>query len=593
MLDKNAETAEAAAADYSDLEQVAEEVASAALAGHNADEPVEDDDGSLGPALLPFVNGEPGVGEGQRLVCVNPSNGEPFARVACAATAEVDQTIETAIMASALWRSTAMQERSRKLHRLADLILEERDTIAALITLEQGKPAIEALNLEVLPALDHLRYLADHAPEAFTGEPVHPRRPLYVHKQAHYMYEPLGLVAIVSPYTFPFALPLIQAGAALAMGNAVLVKPSEQTPVSALRIGELCQEAGFPPGVVNILPATKIEALYLVSHPKVDKVFLTGNLETGQQVMATAGCVPRPVVLSLGGKHPAVVAADADIERAARGIVWGALSNGGQNCGGVERVYVEEPVAQRFLDRVLKEVDALRVGDPQSGPVEIGPLISEEHRKHVHGQVCEAVGRGAQLLRGGRMPEGPGFFYPPTVVLGPPQDSWLLKEETQGPVIPVVVVESLERAIMLANDSEYSHTASGWTSSSAVAERLMSALQAGVVTINDVLYPLGEPAATKAGYRLSGLGNVHGIAGLREMCRRRFVSHDPLPAQAPVMAFPYDGASEKAAEALMTRLHAKSFGGRLRAYLTLLMNRRFRSRVPRRFFFTKRRSRSR
>jgi succinate-semialdehyde dehydrogenase/glutarate-semialdehyde dehydrogenase len=541
----------------------------------------------LGPSLLPFVDGEPTGGEGPELRCVNPSTGEAYARVACVSVSEIDLAVESAILASAMWRGTPFEERRRKLHGLADVVLAQAETLAELICTEQGKPVVEAMQLEILPALDHLRYLADHAREAFTGEPVQPTRPMFGHKQAHYMYEPVGIVAIVTPYNLPFALPLVQVGAALAMGNAVLLKPSERTPICGLRIGELCAEAGLPSGVVNVLPTAREDALYLVSHPRVDKVFLTGTEDTGQQVMATAGCMPKPVVLGLGGKHPTVVAADADLDRAARGIVWGALANAGQNCGSVERVYVEQPIAQRFVDKVLECVDGLGLGDPHEPGTDVGPLITHEHRDHVHRQVTEAVLSGARLLRGGEIPDGPGFFYPPTVLYGPPTDSWLLREETLGPVIPIVVVENVERAVLLANDTMYAQTASGWTRSPQTAERLMSSLQASVVTINDVLYSFGEPAATKSGYRMSGLGHAHGIAGLREMCRRRFVSFDPLPAEAPLAAFPYDDTAERIATALRRRLHAPGRTTRLAAWFRLFATKRFRARVPRRFFLHK------
>lgn len=545
---------------------------------------------AIGPPLLPFVNGEPTGGRGQELPCLDPTTGEPFARVACASAPEIDHAVETAKLASALWRGTSFEERRRRLHALADVVREQADGIAELIAIESGKPVVEAHRLEVLPALDHLRYLAEHAREAFTGEPVHPTRPMYSHKQAHYLYEPMGIVAVVTPFTMPFALPLAQVAAALAMGNAVLLRPSESTPVTALRIGELCAQAGFPPGVLSVLPTVRSDALYLVSHAGVDKVFLTGTAETGQQVMATAGCVPKPVVLSLGAKHPSIVAADADLDRAARGIVWGAMAHSGQQCGSIERVFVEQPVAQRLIERLEREIDRIRVGNPREVGTDVGPLISAEHRAQVHRQVTQAIALGAKLLRGGDVPQGPGFFYPPTLLLGPAFDAKILRDETLGPVLPLVVVDSLERGVMLANEGEYSHSASGWTTSSATAERLMATLQAGTVTINDVLYTFGEPAATKTGYRASGLGNNHGIAGLREMCRRRFVSYDHLQAEAPLHAFPYDEDAARTTRALLVRLHGRRRFARLAALARLLFRGRLRRRVPRRFFLQRSRS---
>jgi len=543
--------------------------------------------------VLPWVDGESGTGAGPELPCVDPLRGEPFARVGCASVEEIDRAAESAAFATTLWRSVSFEERSCRLRRLADLVHEQSDSIARLISLEQGKPFVEALSLEILPALDHVRFLARQAERFHGGEALEARHPLYAQKRSHYLYDPLGVVALVTSSSLPFALPLIQTAAALAMGNAVVLKPSESTPLCGLRVGELCVQAGFPSGLVNVVPATPEDTLRLVSHAKVDKVFVTGSLEAGQNVMVTAGCTPRPVVLSLGGKHPSIVAADADLDRAARGVVWGALANCGQNCGAIERVYVEERVAARFLDRVLAEVDRVKVGDPMSGSVEMGPLLTESRRQEVHRQVSEAVEGGARLIRGGVLPETRGFFYPPTVILGPASDSRLMREETLGPVIPVIVVDSVERALLMANDSEYALTASGWTRSAETAERLMVGLQAGVVTINDVLYSYGEPASTWSGYRRSGLGHNHGTAGLKEMCRLRFVSFDPMPAEAPVFAFPYDEAAMRLARSSLDTLHASHRWPRWRALVRLLRLPRFRARVPWRSFVVARKARPR
>jgi acyl-CoA reductase-like NAD-dependent aldehyde dehydrogenase len=293
-------------------------------------------------------------------------------------------------------------------------------------------------------------------------------------------------------------------------------------------------------------------------------------------------------VLALGGKHAAVVAADADAERAARGIAWGALANCGQNCGAVERVFVDERIATRFLEHLLAIVDTLRVGTPLDTAVDLGPLVSDERRQEVHLQVVEAESRGARILRGGTLPQCDGWFYPPTVVLGPPLDCRLMRDETLGPVIPVVVVENLERAILLANDSRYALTASGWTSSSECAERMLVGLEAGVVTINDVLYSFGEPGATWSGYRRSGVGQNHGTPGLREMCRQRFVSYDELPVEAPLFSFPYDDTAQRMTNAIIDHLHGPSRSRRLGGLMRLAFSRRFRARVPFRSFLLRR-----
>jgi acyl-CoA reductase-like NAD-dependent aldehyde dehydrogenase len=539
--------------------------------------------------VRPLVDGVPSGGEGKVVDDIEPSSGAPFASIAFAAPEDVDRAAESAAFSAALWRGTSFEERGAKLRELAELVREQADEIAELIALEQGKPRLEALTLEILPALDHLAFIIWHAERYHAGLAVEPRHPFYAHKRAHYLYDAIGVVALITPYPLPFAIPLIQVAAALAMGNSVVLKPSEKVPLCGLRVGELCSQAGFPPGVINVVPGLPEAGMLLAAHPKIDKVFVTGTLDAGQHVMATAGCAPRPVVLCLGGKHSSIVAGDADVGRAARGVVWGALANCGQNCGSIERVYVEERVAPRFLEKLLEQVDAVRVGNALADGVDMGPLTSAERRAEVHRQVTEAVKGGARLVRGGELPNGPGFFYPPTVLLGPPPDCSLMREETLGPVIPVTVVESVERAILLANDSEYALSASGWTASSDLAERMMVGIQAGVVTINDVLYSFGEPAATWSGYRKSGMGQNHGTPGLREMSRQRFVSFDPMPAEASVYAYPYDDEAQTIAERAMRYLHVRGPLARLRALIKLLAVKRFRLRVPPRSLLAPRR----
>lgn len=538
----------------------------------------------LDEQLGPLIDGSIVAGEGAVLVSVDPSTGSPLARIRAAGAAGVRRAVESASVASALWRGSPFEERARRLRLLASTVRDRAEEIASLVAHEEGKPFLEALTLEILPALDHLKFLARHAGQLHLLEPVDSRVPLYAHKRVHDLYDPIGVVAILTPYPLPFGLPLVQVAAAVAMGNAVVLKPSERASLCGLRVGELCAEAGFPPGLVNVVPGRMEEGLELAAHPGVQKVFFTGTTEAGRQVMATAGCAPKPVVLSMSGKHPSIVAADADLELAARGIVWGALANAGQNCGAIERVYVEELVAHRFVDLVLQQVDRVKVGHPLAEGTDMGPLVSEARRKEVHRHVVEAVEAGAKLLRGGELPRGAGSYYPPTVLLAPPPDCRLMREETLGPVIPIVVVESLERAVLLANSSEYALTASAWTRSPETAERLGAALDAGVVTINDVAYSYGEPSLTWSGHGKSGIGELHGLAGLREMCRRKAVSYDPAQREAPVFAFPYDEDAVRMAGAVARALHGRRLATRLRGIGGLLRASRFRARVPVRSF---------
>src|SRR5437762_3297766 len=296
----------------------------------------------------------------------------------------------------------------------------------------------------------------------------------------------------------------------LAAREAVLRRADEIARLIGLLVAELFREAGVPDGVVNVVAVDDALAPGLVEDPRVDKIVFTGSPATGRRVMVSAAKNLTPVVLELGGKDPAVVCGDADLDRAARGIVWGAFVNAGQTCASVERVYVEARIADAFLDRVVEGTRSRRVGDPAARDVEIGALTLERQRKIVEEHVADAVAKGAHVLTGGKPAAGPGWFYPPTVISGVDHTMRVMREETFGPVLPVMAVPSLDEAIRLANDSDYGLTASGWTRDPATAGRLERELQAGVVTINDCVYTFGEPSAPWGGFKKSGLGRAHG-----------------------------------------------------------------------------------
>jgi succinate-semialdehyde dehydrogenase/glutarate-semialdehyde dehydrogenase len=285
-----------------------------------------------------------------------------------------------------------------------------------------------------------------------------------------------------------------------------------------------------------------------------------------------------PVVLELGGKDAAVVCRDADLERAARGVVWGAFVNSGQTCASVERVYVEREVADAFLARVVELTRELRVGDPAAGEVEMGALTLERQRKIVEEHVFDAVAKGARVLTGGAAPAGPGWFYPPTVLAGVDHTMRVMREETFGPVLPIMVVGSLEEAIRLANDSEYGLTASGWTRDRAVARRLAEELSAGVVTINDCVYSYGEPTAPWGGVRHSGIGRTHGALGLREMVSARYVASE-FRSGPNLWWYPYGSDFHRLMSAANRSQHARGFLRRLSGLVALLGFRRFWQRV--------------
>jgi acyl-CoA reductase-like NAD-dependent aldehyde dehydrogenase len=500
---------------------------------------------------------------------VDPATGEPFAQATLLDAAQAGEAMAAAHAAFPAWSRTTFAERRRLLDRLREAILAHADELAELIEREQGKPVAEARVAEVLPSLDALRHLSEHAEDLLRDDVVEAQQLLLAHKQARLVYAPIGVVLAVKPWNYPWVQALPVVGAALAAGNTVVLKPAPATTLTGLMLGRLAREAGFPEGVVNVVAVDDAVAAQLVEDPRVGKIVFTGSVASGRKVMAAAAKNLTPVVLELGGKDPAIVCRDADLDRAARGIVWAAFMNAGQTCASVERVYVERPVFDAFVAKVLDEARKIRTGrDPErGGPFEVGPMTMERQRAIVEAHVKDAVAKGARVLLGGERPARAGFFYPPTVLTNVDHTMLAMREETFGPVLPVMAVDSLEEAIRLANDSPYGLTASGWTRSEDTARRLQQELVAGVVSINDHISSYGEPTAPWGGVKWSGFGRMHGLLGLREMVQPKYVSLDRGGKAAELWWYPYDreldGLIRQAAPALYSTSFLRRVAGQI------------------------------
>jgi acyl-CoA reductase-like NAD-dependent aldehyde dehydrogenase len=504
-----------------------------------------------------WVAGRELEGHGGWRTVDSPSQGRPFARTSLLDATQAGEAIEAALQAFPTWSRSGIRARCRALQRLREALVAEADEIARLVEREQGKPAAEAHAAEILPSLEALKHLATHAEDLLRQDPVEGRVLLLAHKEAGVMYEPHGVVLVITPWNYPLGIPLPIVAAALVAGNTVVLKPAPSATLVGLRIGALARRAGLPEGVVNVIAIDDALAPALVADPRLGKIVFTGSVATGKKVMAAAASNLTPVVLELGGKDPAIVCRDADLERAAPGIVWGAFMNAGQTCASVERVYVERDVAEPFLARVVEETARLRLRPAVGAPGEIGPLSLERQRKIVEEHVEDARRKGARVLTGGAAVPGPGFFYPPTVLSNVDHTMAVMREETFGPVLPVMTVDSIDHAIRLANDSDYGLTASAWTRSRQTARRLQRELQAGTVTINDGLSSFGEPAAPWGGFKRSGIGRTHGLVGLREMVRPKYVSFDR--GRTPELWwYPYDERYERLLSAANRALHARS-----------------------------------
>jgi len=525
------------------------------------------------PTFHSWVGGREVEGRAGVRPAVAPARGETFAQASLLDAAQAGEAVAAAQAAFPAWSRASFRDRARLLDRLRQAIVDEADEIARLIEREQGKPPAEALVAEVLPSLDALRHLSTHAEDLLRDDAVEAHQLLLAHKDARLVYAPIGVVLAIEPWNYPWAQSVPVVASALVAGNTVVLKPAPATTLVGLRLGALARKAGFPDGVLNAVAVDDAVAASLVEDPRVGKIVFTGSVATGRKVMAAAAKNLTPVVLELGGKDPAIVCRDADLDRAAKGIVWSAFLNAGQTCASVERVYVERPVAEAFLAKVVEEARGVRLADG-AGQGEMGPLTLERQRHVVEEHVADAVAKGARVLVGGTKPEGPGLFYPPTVLADVNHSMTVMRDETFGPVLPVMVVDSLDEAIRLANDSPYGLTASGWTRSEETARRLQRELAAGVVSINDHASSYVEPAAPWGGVKASGVGRIHGLLGLREMVQPKYVSLDR--GRGPELWwYPYDAELASLLSRAVPALYSTSFPRRLAAQLGLLRFARF------------------
>ncbi len=496
---------------------------------------------------------------------IDAASGRVVSQIPATSPEAVPRLMAQAREAQKSWAAKSLRERCSYLRKIRDAIYGRRDEVTNAISLETGKPHVEAVFAELMLALDSADFLARQAPEWLRPEPV-PHHNIGVKAKSGSLYfQPFGVLAIISPWNYPFSIPMAQILPALVAANAVLLKPSELTPHVGEVIAKIIAAAGIPTGVVQVLQGGgAVGAALVESNP--DKVFFTGSVATGKRIAEACARRLIPSSLELGGKDAMLVLADADLEIASSAAVWGGFMNCGQTCISVERIYVEQAIVQPFLEKCLEKTRKLRLGPPSDKDAEIGPMIRVTQLEKVEQQLRDATSRGAQVLTGGnrRSDLGPSFLEP-TVVTNVDHSMQLMREETFGPVIAIRPVKSADEAVALANDSEFALSASVWTSNAAKGQEIAQRIRGGSVMINDVASYYGICEAPHGGSGSSGWGRSHSRFGLLEMVQVKYVDVDRLPRTPKSWWFGYNENLAAAADSFVDYLFAPRWSRRMAA----------------------------
>jgi aldehyde dehydrogenase (NAD+) len=441
---------------------------------------------------------------------LNPATGEVLAQVAEGDREDIDLAVRAARKAfeEGPWPAMSATERGKLLYKLAQLIRDHGEELAMLETLNNGKPISDARNIDVPLVADCFEYYAGWA-NKIHGETVPVPGPFLNYT----LREPVGVIGQIVAWNFPMVLAAWKMAPALAAGNTVVLKPAEQTPLTALRLGELCLEAGFPEGVVNVVPGFGPTAGgALVSHPEVDKIAFTGEYITGQTIMREAAGTLKRLSLELGGKSPNIVFADADIDAAVAGSMMGIFWNQGEVCCAGSRLFLQESIHDRFVEKLLDMTKTMKVGDPLQPDTKVGALISQEHLNKVMRYVHAGQEEGAKLLTGGDQPMKRGFFVSPTVFDDVKDNMKVAREEIFGPVLSVIRFRDVEEVVGRANNTFYGLAAAVWTKDVGKAHTLARKLKAGTVWVNT--YNVISSLSPFGGYKMSGFGRELGVHAL-------------------------------------------------------------------------------
>lgn len=475
-------------------------------------------------------------------VSYDPATLEEVGRVPNTDLSTMPEIFTRARAAQKKWAALSFSERRQHIMKMRDYVVAHAEELAAIVSRDNGKSRTDALTTEVIPCALAADWYGKNAEHALAPKNLPMGSILFFNKKNQLQRVPLGVVGIISPWNYPLSIPFGEVVMGLMAGNAVLLKVAAATILVGEAIEKIVAAGELPDGLFHHIVGSGGRVSQAFFDNGINKIFFTGSVPTGKTLMAQAAKTLTPLSLELGGKDPMIVLADADLERAANGAAWAGYQNAGQSCGGVERIYVHESVYEPFVDLLAKKTRAMRHGKDRNFDVDMGSMTTEEQLRTVERQVNGAVAAGAKIVAQSKpVAEGvKGYFYPATLMVDVDHSMELMREETFGPVLPVMKFKTIEEAIALANDSTMALTSSVWTRDLELGKEIARKLESGATTINDHLYTHGQSETPWGGWKDSGLGRTHSALGLEEMTQPKLVNWDIVPAKRNIWWFPFD-----------------------------------------------------